>query len=154
MLKKPRILLFEDDFASMRDLKEFLEDELGWQVELSAAEDLLAQIGHERFDLLVVDAMIHPTSLDAAGEEVHNVHYEGVNWRRTGLEFVRRLQRGEYISQAGRGTPPDVPVLILSAVASYSVEEDLHQEITVQGYVEKPFRLGELIEQMRALVER
>jgi len=153
MPKKPKVLLFEDDFASMRDLKEFLETELGWQVELGAAEGLLAQIGRERFDLVVVDAMIHPTSLDDAGQEVRNVHYDGVNWRRTGFEFVRRLQRGAYSPEAGQGTPPDVPVLFLSAVANYSVEEDLHQEITVQGYVEKPFRLEDLVEQMRDLLE-
>jgi CheY-like chemotaxis protein len=150
--KQKKILLFEDDFESMRYLKEHIEEELGWRVELTAEGSLLERLGHERFDLIVVDLMIHPTRLDADGREVQNVRFEDISWLRTGLEFLRRLRQGEFSQEMGLGTPPDVPVIILSAVADYSVEEEKGR-IQVQGYVEKPFRLDDIIGRMRALLE-
>ncbi len=151
--KQRRILLFEDDFESMRHLKEHIEEELGWCVELTAEESLLKQLGRERFDLVVVDLMIQPTGLDADGQEVQNVHFEGISWLRTGLEFLRRLREGEFSQGADSGTPPYVPVIILSAVADYSVADALGEDTKFNGYVEKPFRLEELVGYMRKLLE-
>ena len=148
-----RILLFEEDFESMRDLKEYIEEEFGWQVELTAEKSLLERLRHERFDLIAVDLMIHPVSLDADGQEVENVHFEDVSWLRTGLEFLRRLREGEFSSEADQGTPPDVPVIIFSAVADYSVEDAMQENFNVQVYVEKPFRLEEMIEHMYKLLQ-
>lgn len=150
--EQKKILLFEDDFESMRDLKEHLEEETGWDVELTAEVGLLQQLNRERFDLIVVDLMIHPTSLDADGKEVRNVHFDGVNWQKTGLEFLRRLRKGELSEKPGLGTPPDIPVIILSAVASYSVTDELGKDIRLNGYLEKPFRLEELVEKMCELL--
>lgn len=146
------ILLFEDDFESMRDLKEHVEDEFGWHVELTAEQSLLDQLSRKRFDLVVIDLMIHPVSLDANGQEVENVHFDNVNWRKTGLEFLRRLRRGEYAQQLEQGTTPDVPVIILSAIANDSVGDELRKKLAIQAYVEKPFRLHEMIELMRRLL--
>ena len=142
-----RILLFDDDYESMRGLKEHIEEELGWRVELTAEKSLLERLGRERFDLILVDLMIHPISLDADGQEVENVHFEGTSWLRTGIEFLRRLRKGQFSGEAGLGTPPDVPVVVLSAVADYSVEDALQNNISI--YREKPFRLEELIQVMR-----
>jgi CheY-like chemotaxis protein len=146
-----RILLFEEDYESMYDLKEHLDEAFGWEVVLSAAESLLERLGRERFDLLVVDIMIHHRSPDAEGNEVKNVHFEGVSWRKTGLEFVKRLRRGD-LTAGGESTSPDVPVIMLSAVANDSVHGELQDEIAVEGYFEKPFRLEDLVQYMLGLL--
>jgi CheY-like chemotaxis protein len=156
--KLRRLLLFEDDYESMQDLKEYIEEEIHWEVVLSAQTTVLERLRHERFDVVVVDLMIHPTSFDAEGRQVENVHFVGVPWVKTGLEFLRRLRRGEFAGEAGAGpsfagTAPDVPVLILSAVAGYSVTEELGKEIRVNAYVEKPFRLHDLVMRIRTLVK-
>ena len=152
--KHKKILLFEEDFESMRDLKEHLEEEMGWDVELTADRSLLERLGHERFDLIVVDLMIRPTSLNAEGREVQNVHFDGVNWHKTGLEFLQRLREGKFSEKSGLGTSPDVPVIVLSAVANYSVTNELEEEdIHPNGYLEKPFRLDELIEKIHELLQ-
>ena len=147
--EQKKILLFEEDFESMRDLKEHLEEEMGWDVELTAHRSLLERLSHERFDLITVDLMIRPTSLDADGKEVQNVHFDGVNWQRTGLEFLRRLRKGEFSEKPGLGTSPDVPAIILSAVAGYSVTDALGEDVPFNGYLEKPFRLEEIVERIR-----
>ena len=127
---------------------------MGWDVELTAGLGVLGQLSCERFDLITVDLMIHPISLDAGGREVQNVHFENTPWLKTGLEFLRRLRKGEFSKEDGLGTSPDVPVIILSAVASYSVTDELlEEEIRFNGYLEKPFRLEELIEKMCELLQ-
>jgi CheY-like chemotaxis protein len=146
-----RILLFEEDYEGMYDLKEHLDEIFGWEVELSADETLLERLGRECFDLLVVDIMIHHYSPDADGNEVKNVHFEGVSWRKTGLELVKRLRQGD-LTGGGEGTPPDVPVIMLSAVANDSVQQELRDEVAVEGYFEKPFRLEDLVGRMIALL--
>lgn len=151
--KQIKILLFEDDYDSMRHLKEHVEEELGWQVTLTAESTLLERLEHERFDLLIVDLMVHPTSLDADGQEVRNVRFNGIPWLRTGLEFLRRLRAGEFSKEAGVGTSPQVPVIVLSAVADYSVENALEEEVRIEDYVEKPFRLEEMVEHIRRLLQ-
>ena len=151
--KQIKILLFEDDYESMRHLKEHIEEEFGWQVALTAESTLLEHLGHERFDLLIVDLMIHPRSLDAYGQEVQNVRFDGIPWLRTGLEFLRRLRAGEFSREAGVGTLPQVPVIVLSAVADYSVENALEEEVRIEDYIEKPFRLEEMVEHIRRLLQ-
>jgi CheY-like chemotaxis protein len=151
--KLRRLLLFEDDYESMQDLKEYIEEEIHWEVVLSAQTDVLERLRHEQFDVVVVDLMIHPTSFDAEGRQVENVHFVGVPWVKTGLEFLRRLRKGEFAGEGGAGTSPDVPVLILSAVAGYSVTDELGKAIRVNAYVEKPFRLADLVMRIRTLVK-
>lgn len=150
--KQKKILLFDDDYESMAVLKQHLERALGFQVELTAERTLLERLACERFDLVCVDLMIHPISLNAADEEVKNVHFEGINWRKTGLEFLRRLRKGEFSQASGPGTSPDVPVLVLSAVANYSIGPELGQTMRVEGYVEKPFDLEEMIDRICKLL--
>jgi CheY-like chemotaxis protein len=151
--KPRRLLLFEDDYESMQDVKEYIEEEIRWEVVLSAQTDILERLRHEHFDVVVVDLMIHPTSFDAEGRQVENVHFVGVPWVKTGLEFLRRLRKGEFAGEAGAGTSPEVPVLILSAVAGYSVTDELGKAIRVSAYVEKPFRLADLVMRIRTLVK-
>ena len=147
------VLFFEDDYESLQDLKEYLEQYRGWQVELSAQADILDRLAHERFDLILVDLMIPPESLDASGQTVQNVHFEGVSWLKTGLEFLRRLRCGAFSGETGHGTPPDVPVIVLSAVANYSVESALPNQLAVADYVEKPFLVEDLLGRIDKLVQ-
>ena len=151
--KQKRILLFDDDDMSMSPLKQHLERDMGFQVELTANQNILQRLGKESFDLICVDLMIHPNSFDAEGNEIKNVHFDEVNWQKTGLTFLQRLRRGEFSGADGRGTSPNVPVIVLSAVASYSVEEELGQDIQVDNYVEKPFALQEITDLIRNLLK-
>jgi CheY-like chemotaxis protein len=148
-----KLLFFEDDYDNLRDLREYLEQDLGWQIQVTAEEGILARLGRETFDLIVVDLMIRPESLDAEGNSVQNVHFPGVSWLRTGLEFLRRLRRGEFAITPGQGTPPDVPVIVLSAVASFSVENALPDDDASTEYVEKPFLVGDLIARIKRLMQ-
>ena len=148
----PHILLFDDDDSAVRGLQEHLTNRLGWRVDLAADEGLLERLAFERYDLLLVDSMIH-TQGDVNGQVVRNVEYPGVIWRKTGLEFLRRLRRGDY--GGVEGTPSDVPVIILSAIMGPSIESELGAGVAVQEMFEKPFRLEELVSAMcRLLKER
>ncbi len=154
MKKRPkRILLFDDDYESMSPLKQFIELKMKLQVELTATEQLPERLAHEQFNLICMDLMIHPKSFDADGMEVHNVHFDGVNWQRTGLEFLKRLRAGEFQTESCSGTSPQVPVIVLSAVANYSIENELGEDIAVDGYVEKPFALEEMTERIHRLLQ-
>ncbi len=150
--EQKKVLLFDDDYESMVALKIYLEHRLGLLVELSAERALLERLACDRFDLICIDLMIHPVSLNALDQEVKNVHFEEVNWQKTGLEFLRRLRTGEFSQAGGPGTVPTVPVIVLSAVANYSVEDELGPEVAVEGYIEKPFSLEEMAEKIRTLL--
>jgi CheY-like chemotaxis protein len=120
-------------------------------VTLTAEKSLLERLGHERFDLILVDWMIHSTSLNEAGEEIVNVHFEGVSWHKTGLEFLRRLRQGEFSQE--NGTPANVPAIVLSAVADNALEGEAARELSVAKYVEKPYRLNELADLICKLLQ-
>ena len=111
------------------------------------------RLGAERYDLLVVDLMIRPESLDASGNNVQNVHFPEVSWLRTGLEFLRQLRNGTFVTTPGQGTSPDVPVIVLSAVANYSVEDALPEGDALTEYVEKPFQVSDLIARIERLTQ-
>ena len=150
--KRKKILLLDDDYESMQSLKTYLEEELGWNVELSAERKLLDRLRREQFDLIVVDLMIRPLSMDPDKGEIQNINYDGVKWDRTGLEFLRRLRKGEY-TQKGKGTSPGVPAIILSAVADSAADGEWGKIIQNEHHVEKPFRLSGLVNLIRSLLQ-
>jgi len=147
-----KILLLDDDYESMLDLKTYLQEELGWDVELSANKALLQRLSIEPIDLIILDLMIRPFSIDGNNKEVENIHYDNVNWMRTGLEFLKRFRDGQY-SWEGLGTPSTIPVLVLSAVANNAADRDSGELLNNEYYVEKPFRLADLVKKMRTLLE-
>ena len=149
--KTRRILLLEDDYESMHYLKEALEQDLKWEAVLTAEEGILERLAVESFDLIAVDIMIHAFSKNELGREVKNISFENVSWKTTGLEFLHRLRKGAYVGEAGKGTPPEVPVIVLSAVAKDSGEIQTGQ-LLAQGYTEKPFRLDDLLSQFRRIL--
>lgn len=148
-----RILIFDEDFESMRDLKEHLEEMHGYEVELTADAAVSDRLRRERFDLVLVDIMIHPRSPNAAGDEVDNIHFAGVPWVKTGLEFLRRLRAGEFCAEPGAGTSPDVPTIVLSAVANDSINSELKDHHLAQAYMKKPYRFREILNTIGALLQ-
>ena len=149
-----KILLLDDDYESMKPLKRFLEVLHGFSVELTADAGILARLATERFDLLCVDIMIQRSSSDELGNEIRNIHYDDANWQRTGIEFFRRFRRGEYAGTNGAGTSPNVPVLFLSAVAEFSVEDVLDDHTDHMDYLEKPFDVEEYVGRVNQLLEK
>jgi CheY-like chemotaxis protein len=153
----PRILMFEDSETTMGGLRDYLKARYHWRVDLTADESILRRLAEVRYDLILLDVMIH-TQDPAAGErqdptapQQQNVHFEGVSWRLTGLRFLQSLRRGEY--DQGAGTPPDVPVIIVSAALTSSVKSELEQDRNVYGVFEKPFVLSELVKAIQAALE-
>lgn len=144
MTKKPKkLLLLDDDFESMAELYQYLKEDIGLEVEFSASENLLKRLDREKFDLLIVDLMIHQYSLNAQNEKVQNIHYDNVRWDRTGLEFIKRFRTGQY-TPSGRGTSTSVPIIVLSAVADSATDGELGDILAKEHPCEKPFRLSDL----------
>ena len=139
-----KILLLDDDYESMYKFKTHLEEEMNWDVELSAEEELLERLGRERFDLIVLDLMIRPRSIDMYGEESQNIHYENVKWDRTGLEFLHRIRKGEYNGEKSQGTPSNVPIIVLSAVVDSAADSEWGKTLQNERYLEKPFNMSDL----------
>lgn len=154
MPKQPkRILIFDEDYESMVDLKEHLEQEEGYEVVLTAQADLPQRLRSERFDLVLVDIMIHSTSPDAEGRIVDNIHFDGIPWHQTGLEFLQALRQGEFSSADIASTSPDVPIIVLSAVASDSITPELKDHRLAQYYMTKPYRFSEILSRIDALLK-
>jgi len=152
-LPSNKVLIIDDDYESMHDLMQHLVKELKWNVELTASVDVLIRLSEEHFDLLIVDLMIRPTSKDQNGNLTQNIQYRDVKWDRTGLEFLRRFRNGEY-SKKESGTSSDVPVIVLSAVADTTANGEWGKILKHEIYVEKPFRLSDLVKQMQSLVRQ
>ncbi len=149
-----RILLFDDDYESMEPLKLFLEAVSNFNVELTARADILPRLATERFDLLCIDLMIHPISLDAQQQEVTNVHFAGVNWQKTGLIFLERLRRGDFTHSTTQGTLATVPAIVLSAVADRSTDELTITDDPLTEYWEKPFDLEAIVAAIERLLAK
>ncbi len=147
-----KLLLLDDDYESMESLHSYMQNELGLSVEFSAEANLLERLDREKFDLIIVDLMIHPQSLNAKKEQVQNIHYDGTRWDRTGLEFIRRFRAGEYTS-TGKGTSASVPMIVLSAVADSTMNREWGKIIQNEHHLEKPFRLSELRNLIRRLLQ-
>ena len=144
----PRVLVLDDDWESMQYLRDHLQETLGWHVELTAEACVLERLSKERFDLLVVDIMIHSSGTNDRGGSVENISFGRANWKRAGIDFLKRLRAGEFSGESNTGTSPDVPVLVLSAVADFHIKDELENDPSIVGYMEKPFRLQELVERM------
>lgn len=138
----------------MEPLKLFLEEVNGYQVELTAQASITERLATERFDLLCIDLMIHPVSLDANLQEVENLHFAGVNWQKTGLVFLQRLRHGAFTAPTAQGTLATVPVIVLSAVADSSSDELTIAADGMTEYWEKPFDLEEIIAAIERLLAR
>jgi CheY-like chemotaxis protein len=149
-----RILLFDDDYESMSPLKELLEYTLGYTVELTADRGVIERLRSVHYDLICCDVMIHPHSLNVDGDVVENIHFEGVNWQRTGLEFLTRLRRGQFGQNGEWATNSNTPAIVLSAVADLS---DFDRQIAEWSHntrhMEKPFDPEEFVKIIAELLQ-
>ena len=143
----PHVLMFEDSEETMGGLRDYLVRRLHWRVELTADAAVLQRLRTERYDLILLDVMIHTHDPKAAGPEQQNVSFLGVPWRMTGLHFLHCLRLGDYSSEAG--TLRNVPVIIVSAALGSSVKSELEQDHDIRGVFEKPFVLSELLQAMQ-----
>jgi CheY-like chemotaxis protein len=150
--KKRKVLLLDDDYQSMAPLKELLETLFDFEVDLSAARETVERLTNVRYDLLCIDIMILPKSLNGDHEEVENIHFDGVHWQTTGLAFLDRLRRGDYRGD-GAGTAPDAPVIILSAVADDSLVDAGYLAGQRTRHLEKPFDVDVLINTMMQMLD-
>jgi CheY-like chemotaxis protein len=105
-----KILLFADNLEVYAIMAEILV-ERGHNVVFTASET-----EEKDFDLLLIDPAIL--------RGVQNVHFEGVAWLVTGLEFLKRLR------QAGVTTP----ALILAAISRQILEESWKGSFDSLGY--------------------
>ena len=157
-MQQAAILIIDDDYVSMKPLQQTLTDLCHYRVNLSAEEKVTAQLAEQRYDLICLDLMIHQDSemLTETGEHfvVRNIHFDEVNWRETGLEFLTRLRMGEY-SNNGTGTSSTVPVIVLSATADQETVERVESfaRTSPTWYVEKPFLLKTVIAQIRTALK-
>jgi CheY-like chemotaxis protein len=150
--KKRKILMLDDDFESMHNLQAFVGKQLDMDVDLTAEKNLLQRLGQEKFDLLIVDLMIQPRSFNGENQEVENIHYDDVNWSRTGLEFIRRFRNGEY-AQPGQGTPADTPIIVMSAITDSAANGEWGKVIQNEHRMEKPFRLSDFMKLVNNLLQ-
>jgi CheY-like chemotaxis protein len=151
--RKRKVLLLDDDYESMAPLKELLETFYEFEVDLSAAKEILGQLRSVRYDLLCLDIMILPKSLNGDDREVENIHFAGVHWQRTGLAFLDRLRRGDFGGE-GQGTAANTPIIILSAVADDSLADAGYLEDSQTRHLEKPFEVDVLIETMLQMMDQ
>ena len=147
-----KILMLDDDFESMQNVQVYAKKELNMDIELTAEKSLLQRLGEEKFDLLIVDLMIHPRSFNGDNQEVENIHYDEVKWDRTGLEFIRRFRKGEY-THPGQGTSVDVPIIIMSAVSDSAANGEWGKIIQNEHRMEKPFRLSDFMKLVNKLLQ-
>lgn len=150
--KSKRLLLLDDDYESMEVLYKYLKEELGLDVEFTASANLLERLDQEKFDLLLVDLMIHQSGSNPKNEKVQNIHYDNVKWDHTGMEFIRRFRTGEY-TPTGRGTSTSVPIIVLSAVADSATDGEWGNILEKEHTVEKPFRLSDLVGLINRLLQ-
>lgn len=145
MATKKRILLLDESYDGMLPLKIFLETVSEYRVDLTAEKSVIETLCTQRYDLLIVDRMIAPRSLNDKGEEVENIQFENIHWHDIGPEFVLRLRTGAFSRADSKGTEPDVPVIMLSAAVDTSIARKQKEALRLVSYMEKPFDLEELV---------
>lgn len=145
-VKLKHIFWLEEDPGFLVDYFERLNRT--YKVVMGAHWDLLEEHRRYDFDLLLLDLMIHISSIDYnSNEEVKNIHFPDIDWTRTGVEFLRRLRKGEYKHY---GFPKSIPVIVATAVST--TREDVEQ-LGINDYIEKPFSIETLEDSIKKAFE-
>lgn len=136
---KKRIFWFEDDAHSLSDYYEKLSQE--YYVSIGAHRDLIEQKRDYSFDLVLLDLMIHKSSFEyKSNKEVKNISYDETHWSIIGVEFLKRLRKGEYESY---GFPHDIPVIAATALVDSDIQETV-EHMDVNDFLVKPFTIDKL----------
>ncbi|MGE5340840.1 MAG: response regulator [Candidatus Omnitrophota bacterium] len=145
--EKKKIFWFEDDAASISDCIEVLRS--SYEVIVGAHDGLIKGNKERTFDLVILDMMIHMTSFDYDSRlEVKNMECSEGDWRKTGLEFLKRIRAGEYEAY---GFEKKVPVLVATGVVAYSARKEA-ENFGIHGFLEKPFSLDDLEESVKKIL--
>lgn len=131
MREKKRILILDDPRSLHQSLAPRLRG-CGHDVLVTARESILKRLAQEQFDLIITEVAIKP-------DQGKNVRFYGVDWWKTGLEFIRRLRAGKFTGRGG--TDPNVPVIFCSSVVGYPVRDEALNVLGAKAYIEKPFYL-------------
>ncbi len=147
---KRSIFYFEDDINGVVPIVEILKE--NHEVIVGANWELIKKKRKPPFDLVIIDLLIHHYSIDEKNNEkqIENVFFEGIDWKRTGIEFLRRIRQGEYEKF---GFPEDIPAIIASAVGDYNVYEEAHK-LGINDYFEKPFIIEDIERAVSAIFNR
>lgn len=113
-----KMLIIDDDYIWMEMLADILIENSNCTVGMGAQKDILNRLKQERFDLLIIDGMIPPFSRDKENNEVQNIMFDGVPPAVTGLELIKRIRDGQFLSP--NGTPKNVPIIHISANPVFS----------------------------------
>ncbi len=150
-LKTARILWIDDNITAYDDVILYLHETPGYEVVVGAQSSLLDSLRKEVFDLLILDIMIRTQGLN----EGENIHYNDINWKFTGIEFLKRFRAGEYSSPTG-GTQPETPVIILSAISNPSevIPDNIPGDPSLTTYLEKAGDPNELISTIQNSLEK
>lgn len=137
--EKKVIFWFEDQSAAIESyLKEIRGD---YEVVVSADINDIKQNRDHPINLLIMDIMIHPNGSDHETKtKVNNLHFEGIYWKDTGLEFLRRIRLGEYEQW---GILQGTPIIVHTAVVDYQIEEQA-MELQISAFLKKPCSLSDL----------
>lgn len=144
--RKKNIFYFEDDMDCINDVVNILKEQ--YAITLAADWAAIKVKRKVPFDLVIIDLMIHRISSDESGQEVENITFEGISWKRTGLEFLRRIRQEEYEEY---GFSKKAKVIIASAVVDHETKHDLHS-LTISSYIEKPFTIEDIQEAIQKLI--
>ncbi len=118
-------VLVVDDEPAIRLLVQRALEHRGYEVELAAdGAEALEKAGRGRFDLVLLDAML---------PKIH------------GFEVALRL-RSERATR-------EIPIVIMSAIyRGWRFAQDARQSYGAQDYIEKPFRLDDLLRRIEAVL--
>jgi len=148
--REKTIFYFDDDVDCIQEVVSALREQ--YEITLAAHWPVIRVERKVLFDLVIIDLMIHHSSLDEAGREVENISYKDkdkdIPWQRTGVEFLRRIRLGEYEEY---GFSKDVKVIIASAVVDHEAKEGT-QALTISSYIEKPFTIEEIQQAIQKVI--
>lgn len=147
---RPRIFWLEEDTKYVCEYIEALQRT--YDLTVTAAESEVFVQRELKFQLLILDIMIHKASLRAGipGGEVKNVSLGGP-WSEQGIAFLTRVRAGDY---ERFGFPRDLPTVVFTAVIDRVTEESVLR-LGMNDYLNKPAPVGMLLNAVaRALATR
>jgi DNA-binding response OmpR family regulator len=134
------ILLIEDERPTSGGLQSELSSR-GFKVQVAAtASQASSLLSGFAFSAIVVDLILPD---DEHSQKVHpgNPH----TYRLTGMEIIRRIRRGEF---ADGGTPPKVPIFVLTCVLEESTSSEL-EKLGIVQFWSKPLGLAVVAERVK-----
>jgi DNA-binding response OmpR family regulator len=125
-VKGKRILVVDDEEDIRKLVRRLLTDRGHTVIEADRGLIALRLVKEETPDLILLDAML---------PEVH------------GFDIARRIK--------GSGKYGSIPILMMSAVyRGWRIAEDLKNNYGIEDYIEKPFRIADLVSKVEGLLER